>query len=420
MNRLIFSFIAVAVMFLFIFQVQAASKPKITSFSTNHISVLKKNGNNVNIVVYGKNLDADHSVFLGKIKAKKVTAGGTSLGVTFRLSKWKPKSFRKSYKIKIKDENGDVVAISKNKILVFNPHRNKYIKNNPEGFLNKTANTSSANKRTVGVGVNWALGGDSSKDSDYEDKLQESKTKWVREQITYSSWTGSSKAALKSRYDQRMLDYSDMNIRVIGLISYDKGQSIESEDAYRRFVRGVVRRYRNLVDVWEIQNPSNPMSFTNYEPMLRIASEEIKSKDTDAIILMGSYGYANNDSYLDDLYNGGKQYFDAANLRVDYCQDYKNSGNLDRLTYDMGYFYSQISAHRSNEPVWATEVGCTNDVSGGDTNFIKNYSEQAVSTLLSYSYMKSVILQSETTSSSFSIAHDNGTAWEWYKGLARK
>lgn len=398
-----------------------AAKPKINSLSTKHISVMKAGGNDVDIVVYGKNFDQNnHEVFLGKIKAKDTGGDSTGMSVTFRLSKYKPKTFRKAYRIKIKDAQGNLLARSQDKITVFNPHRPKYIKNAPQKFLNKTPDPRNPNKRTVGVGVNWALGGDSSTDSNYRKKLKNSKTKWVREQITYSSWTGASKVALKSRYDQRLLKYYKMNIKTIGLISYDKAQALESEDDYRKFVRGVAKRYRNLVSVWEIQNPSNPMTYTNYEPMLRIASEEIRKKDSDAIILMGAYGFANNDSYLDDLYSNSKDYFDAANLRIDYCQDYKNDGNLNRLTYDMGYFYAQVSAHRADEPVWATEVGCNSDVSGGDTNFIKNYSAQAADILLNYSYMQPVLLQSQTNSDNFGIAYDDGTAWNWYKDLARK
>lgn len=419
--RLLFSACALimAGSFLFSFQTDAATGPSISSLSVKRISVLKKAGQDVTFTVYGENLDPSHNVLLGKNKAKEVGAGGTSLNVTFRFSKWHPKPWLKSFPVTIYDTNGNLVATSQDKIEIFNPYRSKYKKNKPQRFLKRTPNPHKVNKRTIGVDAHWTLGGDTSKDSNYRKKLKLSNTKWAREQITYSSWTGSYKQALKSRYDKTMMKYKKLKIRPIGLISYDQGTSLADEDAYRKFVKQIVKRYRNFVNVWEVQNPTHPTTYGSYAPMIRIASEEIRLHDPDAIILMGAYGFANNDPYLDDLYGNAKQYFDAANLRVDYCGDYKNVRNMDRLKYDMYYFYRQVSAHRADEPVWATEIGCAKDV-GGETNFIKDYVKNASKTLLDYSYMKPVMLQTSTNNTSFNISYDDGPAWKWYKRRPKK
>lgn len=143
--------------------------------------------------------------------------------------------------------------------------------------------------------------------------------------------------------------------------------------AWRNYVRTVVSRYRDKVSAWEIWNEENIHAFWQPEPnpeayvyLLAAASEEIRSADPDATIVMGGVAGLGYD-YLDACLSlGAAEYVDAVAYHP-YAETIGEEGQpeedllkpkekLSRML--VNFVHGLVSRHTAKElQVWITELG---------------------------------------------------------------
>jgi hypothetical protein len=90
------------------------------------------------------------------------------------------------------------------------------------------------------------------------------------------------------------------------------------KEAWRNYVRTVVSRYKGRVKAWEVWNEENIHQFWMPEPdaadyveLLRLASEEIRAADPQALVIMGGVAGLDPDYLNECLYLGAAEYVDA-------------------------------------------------------------------------------------------------------------
>lgn len=417
--------------------------PTITSFSTDFISVTSDDPYDTTIAIYGTDLgyllDEGIELHIGPLTANTVSGNSTGMNATFTIDHSAITNRNENYPVTITNNDIEVVR-STTEITLFDPYRGNYKHQHIKRYLNNTPRQKAMSKRLVGMNVQWALGGDSSIDDQYESKLQGSNTVWAREHFSYKLVMGDDQAGWLKRYDQTMLRYDDNNTKVVGMLAYgsaDDEFGAPSAREWKNFVRKVVLRYRNYVDVWEIWNEPDsadylsPNTWKNYKPLLKNGSTIIQTYDPDAIILNGAISNITDESYIRKLYKYGGKYFDELNVHLYYCDEYRDDGeSIGRLQADWEYLEALVHEYDPNEHIWVTELGCSTGDAGITDDLVKRYMKASVKMLLSYEENRPILLYTfrdrpylSAYEAYFGFMEEDFTSkpvWKWYKKLPRK
>jgi hypothetical protein len=418
----------------------AETLPVVTSLSTDFIAVTQTASYQTTVAVYGENLgyllDDTVTVQLGPLTASSVSGNSTGMNLTFMVDSTLIADSRADYPLEILQQ-GVVIVTSTAVITVYNPYVLSYETNQPKRYLNAIDRPHQRTKETIGLNVHWTLGSDASVDDRYEQRLTSSHTIWAREHFSYKLVMGDDAAAWLKRYDQMMLRYQASDMRVVGMLAYgDTGDEFAapSTSEWKHFVRLVVKRYRNDVDVWEIWNEPDsttylqPNNWKTYRPLLKTGSAMIREYDPDAIVLNGAIADIADHSFTKKLYDNGARYFDELNVHLYYCDEYRDDNkSLQRLQEDWESFRKMVSRQRANEPMWITELGCSTGLDGVTKKFVKQYFRVATKLLLSYNQVRPILLYTfrdrpylEVYEAEFGLLTDdltNKPAWRWYKLL---
>ncbi|MFW9881716.1 MAG: hypothetical protein ACFFG0_52295, partial [Candidatus Thorarchaeota archaeon] len=202
----------------------------------------------------------------------------------------------------------------------------------------------SPSKDEVGLNVHWTLGGGGLEDK-YRLRLQESNTKWAREHFSTEVILGDSGHIWLDRYDSIMQEYENLGINVVGMLAYGPDNGVytpPNPDTWEEFVRLVVSRYHEYVDVWEIWNEPDspdylsPNSPNYYVPILEVAYDTIKLIDPEATVLIG--GLSDPDASFVRGIASKTNKFDAINFHIYYCGWYRDFGDNRKLIDDLNNF----------------------------------------------------------------------------------
>lgn len=427
---------------------QATGLPVITSFSTDFISVTSEAPYTTTIAVYGTGLDYllfnPVTIQLGPLTASSVSGNDTGVNLTFPVDAAAITNERELYNIVV-TENASVILTTTNVIELYNPYQLDYITTQPRQYLNQTNRPHKRTKETIGINVQWALGGDDSNDTQYEQRVLGSNTVWAREHFSYKLLMEEDQAGWLKRYDQIMLQYQASGTKVVGMLAYgttaDEFAAPDTQD-WKEFVQLVVQRYRNYVDVWEIWNEPDSSTYLQsnnwktYKPLLKTASQVIRRKDPDAIVLNGAVAEISNLAYIKQLYKYGRRYFDDLNVHLYYCDEYQVSNDLVQLENDWQRLRDTVATYRSEERIWITELGCSTGLSGVTDKFVKHYNKSAAKWLLSTEASDTTAIETgpillytfrdrtylTAYEAYFGMLQDDFTTkpiWQWYRQLAR-
>ena len=131
-------------------------------------------------------------------------------------------------------------------------------------------------------------------------------------------------------------------------------------EAWRKYVRKVARHFRGRIRHYEIWNEQDGGFWkphpdaAQYVPLLKIAYEEIKAADPEAVVVAGGLCYWNA-SYLSEMYRAGaKGYFDVAAVHPYGYAPESNS----RTARQMAAFLQVLADNgEPDKPIWITECG---------------------------------------------------------------
>ncbi len=421
--------------------------PTISSFSTNFISVTSASPYQTTIAAYGDNLDflldEDVTITLGPLTANSVAGNSTGMNIGFTIDASTIDEEQADWPMVIALDNLPVL-VTTTVVTIYNPYQSTYQRAKPQRFLNNTARPKQRSKQTIGLNVQWALGSDSTLDNLYEQRLNDSKTIWAREHFSYKLLMGDDSDAWLKRYDQIMLRYQTMGVRVVGMLAYGTAEdelAAPNSGDWKRFVRLVVKRYRNTVDAWEIWNEPDsddylqPNTWQNYRPLLKIGSTMVREYDPEAIVLNGAVADITQRRWLRQLYSNGQRYFDELNVHLYYCDEWRDDGwQLTRLEEDWTELLATIQPFRSNEAIWVTELGCSTGLTDINQKTVKRYFQQVTKFLLANQNLlgakyrlRPILLYTirdrtylEPYEAYFGLLKDTLSpkrAWRWYKLL---
>ncbi len=257
-------------------------------------------------------------------------------------------------------------------------------------------------KDKVGLNVHWALGGDNDGlDADYETRLKDSKTKLVREHFQMESLWGNDINAWLRRYDLIMENYRKQNIKVVGMLAYNKDYGdfrAPNEVIWREFVALVADRYKDYVDVWEIWNePDSPTYLTPNNPkaygmILKPAYTVIKMVDPEAIVITGGLSWP-NPYFIKQMYQKYGNYFDGLGLHLYYADQYFAEGkSLNALLSDLDRASLIMKKYNKNHKIWITEMGVSTGGTGITDDMQKEYFRNAIPEILRRKYVEMILI----------------------------
>ena len=353
---------------------QAESAPVIHAISTDFIAMTSKLSFDKTIALHGENLDTllfdGLTIKLGPETAREVSGNSTAVNATFSLT---PKEFKHNTDYYVSVYDGDQLVFTVDQPAhVSNPLFARYKKTRPRKFFRNTPRKRKPTKRNVGLNVHTALGATTQADNElFQRKLANTNTLWVREHISFAEVMGPNGRGWLERYDEVMRDYKQQGKRVVVMLAY--GDDTPGRDRFvpptksqwRRFVRRVVKRYRNMVDAWEVWNEPDSPSYMHpntvkaLAPLMRTAYPILKHYDPNSIVLNGPIGDITNTDFVKQLYKKAGRYFDELSVHLYYCDEYVHNGNNGKLWEDWAALELAIPEHRRRQKVWVTELGCS-------------------------------------------------------------
>ena len=416
----------------------AIDLPTITSISTDFVAMTSKLSFDKTIALYGENLDYvlfnDVQVRFGSEVATAVTGNDTAVNVVFSLT---PAEFTHDtdYYIELWESDtrlaqfGEPVHISNPLFYTPTPRKTKK-------FINNTK--KKVTKRTVGLNLHWALGAAEDENELFEQKVDNSKTKWVREHISYADVMGDNGRGWLERYDEVMLRYKEKNMRVVAMLAYGSGDDMfapPSKKEWRRFVRKVAKLYAPYVDAWEVWNepdsPSfmNPNTVTALKPLMKSAYKLLKHYDPTGVVLNGAIGDITHTKFVRNMYKKAGQYFDELSIHLYYCDEYVLNGNNGKLFEDLDVLYKAIPRARRDQKIWITELGCSTGTAGVDDTLQKRYLKKTVPRLLKTGQFRMILLYTirdrpylGAYEANFGLMNNEGInkpVWQWYRKIPR-
>lgn len=257
-------------------------------------------------------------------------------------------------------------------------------------------------KDRVGLNVHWALGGDGrGLDQDYEIRLKDSKTKVVREHFQMETLWGNDINAWLRRYDLIMENYKKQNIKVVGMLAYNKDHDDfrpPNPVIWREFVALVADRYKDNVDVWEIWNePDSPTYLTPNNPnaygmILKPAYTVIKMVDPEATVITGGLSWP-NPHFIEQMYQKYGNYFDGLGIHLYYANQYFAEGqSLNALLSDLDRVRRIQEKYKKNQKIWITEMGASTGGTGITDEMQKEYFQNAIPEILSRKFVRVILI----------------------------
>ncbi|MFA6388576.1 MAG: glycosyl hydrolase [Patescibacteria group bacterium] len=414
-------------------QAMGAGVPVVTSLSTDFISVVQTEPYTTTVAMYGENLDYllfnPVIVQLGSLQASSISGNANGVNLVFPVSTILITLDLAQYPLIVKNNtetNHDIILTTAQLVTIFNPYVQTY--KNPHIKYGLNHLKPKLNHRTVGLNTHWALAGDVTIDSLYEQRLVGSNTTWVREHFNLAELNGYNWQGWLTRYDKIMLEYQAKNIQVVGMLAYG------DTEHWPELVRTVVTRYRNYVDVWELWNEPDsatylqPNTWKTYKPLLKSGSQVIRETDPYAIILNGAVSDITNRVYLKKLFKHGNKWFDELNVHVYYCGYYQADGEkFTQLKTDWDSLEKLMKKYKPAGKIWVTELGCSTGQGGVDDALVRRYLPQAAQVLLNYKNVRPILLYTfrdrpylGAYEANFGLVHEDGspkTSWEWYRQL---
>lgn len=408
----------------------------IDSLSTDFLSVATEEAYVTTIAAYGTELDDilfnPVAVQLGDLIGTVVSGDNSGINFSFTVDS-SVITERESTEYLTVTLPDTTVITSATPIDIFNPFVGDYEPQQSRSFVEQVDHPRKRNKQTIGLNVHQTQGSDDTLDALYTKRLDDSDTVWVREHISYEQVMGSDSAAWLKRYDQTFLQYREDNRRVVAMLAYGTGSDeFKEPDSWKEFVRLVVKRYRNYVDVWEIWNEpdsdqylSPHSNWRTYRHILKTGSSMVRQYDTDAIVLNGAVSDLSNLEFTKQLYKHGKKYFDDFNVHLYYCT------KPDELVEDFEQLQQVLAKYREDERIWITEFGCSTGSEGVTNKAVKKYIKQTTKTLLSYDNVGPILLYTirdrtylttDPYEAYFGLMDENLSpkpVWRWYKLLQK-
>lgn len=197
-------------------------------------------------------------------------------------------------------------------------------------------------------------------------RSREAGFRMMRTDISYGSAMREEKNAL-ARLDELVNRLKEQGISLLAVLEgYDNEipaslrPLYRHPEAWRKYIRKVVRHFEGRINHYEIWNEQDGGFWkphpdaSQYVPLLKIAYEEIKAVDPEAVVISG--GLCNwNASYLAEMYRAGaKGYFDAVAVHP-YGYGPENSSRAAR---QMAAFQQVLADNgEPDKPIWITECG---------------------------------------------------------------
>lgn len=419
--------------------------PEVESVDPSFVSMTSKTDFLKSITVFGSGLqwlinrgDAQGAARLGPAQSISVEGNDDNADITFLMKSTAFKKEKKFYRIRIFND-GQVIAKS-GRIRLFNPYRLKYSSRKTRDFINGS-NLTSANKRTVGLNVQMALGASYAElEALYRSKLKESDTKWVREHISYAEVMGDDGRNWTEKYDKVFTFYKKQDIRVVAMLAYGESGSASTPpdtDQWRTFVQKVSRRYRNHVDAWEVWNEPDIAKFLSpntvdaLKPLMQVSYPVLKKNAPDSVVLNGPVGNIRTTAFVKDLYAKAGDYFDELSVHAYYCDEFLRDGNMNALKEDFNDIANARPANKRNGKIWVTELGCSMGTAGVDETVQKQYNQRATEALLQTGTVSTVLLYTIIDRHDQGVYEDNfgllyedpgqeKQSWQWYEQLPAK
>lgn len=419
---------------------RAADLPTISTVSSDFVSVISETEqNSTTIAIYGNNFseliyNSNYHIYLGDIVGQNISGNSQEINATFNFTSADIQDDIHFLKI---TENDTIIFQSEIPITVFNPYKEEYQKSNVKKYLTKN-HTKNPSKKYIGLNVHQTLASVEATDAQYQQKLSASHTVWVREHFSHQQIMGTDQAAWVTRYDKIMLQYRASGQKVVGMLAYDLNQNYTnpSPTDFENFVRYIVKRYRNYVDVWEVWNEPDtnkylkPATVSTYKPLLKSAYGLIKYYDPDSIVLNGGIANITDLQFIDSLYRRTHDYFDAFNIHLYYCDEYQFNNNINALREDIENLEKIIFKKKRDKKVWITEIGCSTYNNHFNQNTQKDYLQKAVHYLSQKDYVQNILLYTlrdrdladnyEAKFGLVDLNFYNKKAWAWYRQLPKK
>lgn len=211
--------------------------------------------------------------------------------------------------------------------------------------------------------------------------------KWLREDFSFARIASKKGKFNFKRYDKLLDKAEKYHIQIHPILqAYDNElksagrmdvvQIYNHPEEWRLYVRETVKRYHKRMKTWEIWNEQDggfwkpSPNAAQYVKLLKIAYEEIKAIDKEALVVAG--GLCNwNADYIQAMYLEGAQgYFDVIAVHP-----YNEGPDLSQKTdRKMKSFYEVIRKYEKKKiPVWITEFGGTSfkgELSGQQPGFM--------------------------------------------------
>lgn len=422
---------------------QTVELPTVTSLSTDFISVATDEPYTSTIALYGTNLDYllyhPTTIAIGDITGTVLSGNATGMNISFNIDSSLIIDREEILPLTLTLEDQSIVE-SATTVTVFNPFVGEYVTQESKQLFNDVEHPHQRNKDTLGLNVHWALGSDADVDDLYAKRLDDSKTQWVREHISYEEVMGNDSAAWLKRYDEIMLQYRDRDIQVVAMLAYGDGHDIYRQpDEWKRFVRIMAKRYGSYVDAWEIWNEPDSSDYLSpnsnwktYRPILKTGSAMIREYDPDAIVLNGAVSDLTDREFTKKLYQYGEQYFDDLNIHPYYCDEYLSDGeNLQQMIDDIAGIQKVVDRYRPGDRIWITEFGCSTGAEGVTNKLVKKYVKQGSKALLSddnigpillYTMRDRDFLTDDPYEAYFGLMDEELSpkpVWRWYKQLSK-
>ncbi|GMU20847.1 MAG: hypothetical protein AMXMBFR13_09430 [Phycisphaerae bacterium] len=235
--------------------------------------------------------------------------------------------------------------------------------------------------------------------------------KWTREEFLWHTIEPVEGQFNWSFYDQMVEVALSQGISVYGLLDYwsswTRPNTQEGIDAYCRWVREVVRRYKDRIRHWEIWNEPNIFFWTGpkemYATLLTQAYEAVKSEDPSAIVMGCSTSGIDTEFIRNVMAWGGK--FDALTI-------HPYRGRLE----DLGYIRElrEVKKLVNGRDVWITEIGFPSQLGTG-------WSERRQASLAARVYLTSLASGAARSVSWYDFRNDGPDRFEMEQnfGLVR-
>lgn len=203
---------------------------------------------------------------------------------------------------------------------------------------------------------------------------------WLREEFTWK-YLEPEQGNWNFEFTDRSIQYADQTgAQIMGLLDYSApwatavphdphaDKYMPDLTLWRTYVRTVVDRYADQVDAWQVWNEPNISIFFKpnpdpaaYAQLLAIASEEIRSHDPDAQIVIAGTSRVDM-GFLDGVMAQGAG--DDFDILAFHPYPVSFAAAPEQMGYVTDMRNAQAMAQKYNKPVWITEIGWPNHEGG--------------------------------------------------------